>query len=101
MESAAIDIGSRIQRAREQRNLTRRDICEETKLSPMAVAAIEENKFGQLPGGMFRVAYIRTVAAAVGLDPEELAGAYRAAFEAEIPPAPPARLRASVARRAP
>jgi cytoskeletal protein RodZ len=43
--------------------------------------AIEENDFARLPAGMYRKAYIRTLAAEVGLDPDDIAAQYSSLFE--------------------
>lgn len=80
------DIGGRLRRAREQRGLSLRDAAKRTKLAIFMLEAIERNDFERLPGGMFRKAYVKTLAAEVGLDPEELANEYGARFE----PPPPA-----------
>lgn len=80
------DIGGRLRRAREQRGLSLRDAAKRTKLPMFMLEAIERNDFERLPGGMFRKAYVRTLAAEVGLNPDELASEYGARFEP--PPAP-------------
>lgn len=86
------DIGARLRRAREQRGLSLRDAANRTRLSIVMLEAIEQNDFERLPGGMFRKAYVRTLAAEVGLDPDELASEYVARFEpppeASAPPPP-------------
>ena len=84
------DIGGRLREAREQRGLSLPDAARRTKLSIHVLQAIERNDFDSLPGGMFRKAYVRTLAEEVGLNPNELAADYRARFEpsAEPPSAP-------------
>jgi transcriptional regulator with XRE-family HTH domain len=83
LERAAIDhdIGGRLRRAREQRGLSLRDAARETKLSVAVLQAIERNDFARLPGGMFRKAYVRTLAGVAGLDPDEMAAEYCEQFE--------------------
>ena len=83
MDHATADIGARLRRAREQRGLSLRDIASVTKISMMALKAIEQNEFGRLPGGLFRKAYVRAFADAVGLDADEVAREYRSSFEPE------------------
>ena len=80
------DIGGRLRRAREHRGLSLHDATRLTKLSINVLQAIERNDFATLPGGMFRKAYVRTLAAELGLDPNEIVRDYCAQFE---PPAPP------------
>ncbi len=84
------DIGGRLQRAREARDLSLRDIALRTRLTISVLQAIERNDFASLPGGLFRRAYLRTVAREVGLDGEEIAAEYMALFEppTDIPPTP-------------
>ena len=86
------DIGGQLRRAREERGLSLRDAAARTKHSIAVIQAIERNDFNSLPGGMFRKAYVRTLAAEVGLDPEEIAGQYAAQYEAavELPSIPSA-----------
>jgi cytoskeletal protein RodZ len=83
-----MDIGARLQHAREQRGLTLRDIADVTKISIVALRAIERNDFARLPGGLFRRAYIRAFASEVGLNADALAREYRATFEADAPSNP-------------
>jgi transcriptional regulator with XRE-family HTH domain len=89
MNHHATDIGSPLRRAREQRGLTLQDIARTTKIPIRSLDAIEHGDFERLPGGIFRKAYIRTFAAAVGVDGNELAAAY-ASVDA-VDPAPPDR----------
>ena len=83
------DIGGRLKRAREARGLSLRDLAQRTRLSMSVLQAIERGDFSELPGGMFRKAYLRTVAIEVGVDAEEIAAEYSALFEPPIaiPPA--------------
>ena len=78
------DIGGRLRQARERRGLSLADMARLTKLSVNVLQAIERNDFNSLPGGMFRKAYVRTLAAEVGLNPNEIAAGYCERFE---PPA--------------
>lgn len=84
------DIGGRLRAARRARGLTLRDVAETTKISIRTLQAIEVNHFDGLPGGLFRKAYVRAFAAAVGLDPDALARDFAERFEPEAPnePAP-------------
>lgn len=95
MTVPAHNIGARLRLAREQRGLSLRDLANRTKLSIIALRAIERNDFGALPGGLFPKAYVRMLAAELGLDANELAREYVEQFEPEIadtPPAPQGRL---------
>jgi transcriptional regulator with XRE-family HTH domain len=89
MDPATTDIGTRIQSTREQRGLTRHDVSNTTKLPPGTIAAIEQGAFDRLPGGIYRTAYLRAVAGAVGLDPDPLVREYLATLGPETPAPPP------------
>src|SRR5688572_24675257 len=78
------DIGARLRRAREHRRWSLADVARRTKLPIAVLQAIERNDFASLPGGMFRKAYVRTLAVEVGLDPNEIAADYCALFEPPI-----------------
>ena len=84
------DIGGHLRRARKDCNLSLSDLAARTKLAVHVLQAIERNQFDRLPGGMFRKAYVRMLAAEVGLDPDVMAAEYCAQFEAtpEPPPVP-------------
>lgn len=75
------DIGGRLRRAREQRGLSLHDLATRTKFTIPVLCAIERNDFAVLPGGMFRKAYVRTLALEVGLNPDDIAADYCACFE--------------------
>lgn len=78
------DIGGRLKRARERRGLSLQDMARRTKFSINILQAIERNDFASLPGGMFRRAYVRTLAAEVGLNPNEMAADYCERFEPPV-----------------
>jgi cytoskeletal protein RodZ len=78
------DVGSRLRAARERRGLSLHDAAERTKLSISVLQAIERNDFGSLPDGLYRRAYVRTLAAEFGLDANELAADYCASYEPPI-----------------
>jgi transcriptional regulator with XRE-family HTH domain len=80
----ANDIGGRVRQAREQRGLSLGDTARLTKLPTGVLRAIEENDFASLPAGMYRKAYLRTVAAEVGLDPLALAADYETQYDARV-----------------
>ena len=69
--------------ARERRGLTLRQLSEITKISPSVLTALEANDVGQLPGGLFIRAFVRSYAAEVGLDPERTVDALLEAYPAQ------------------
>ena len=66
--------------ARERQGLTLQQLSETTKISPSVLTAIEANDVGQLPGGLFIRAFVRSYAAEVGLDPEQTVDALLEAY---------------------
>lgn len=66
--------------ARERRGLTLQQVSETTKISPSVLTALEANDIGQLPGGLFIRAFVRSYAAEVGLDPEHTVNALLEAY---------------------
>ncbi len=64
-------LGPRLKLARETRGLSLREIANSTKISMVALRALEDGDFSKLPGGIYSRAFIRAYAAQVGLDPED------------------------------
>lgn len=83
MTPPGTDIGAVLRGARKQRGLSIADIAQATKIAPHALVALERGEFERLPGGLYRKAYLRAFAEAVGLDAAALAAAYAAAVERE------------------
>ena len=65
------DVGSRLRAAREAKQLSVRAIAKTTKIPVGALEALEENDVARLPGGIFSRGFVRSYAAAVGLNPEQ------------------------------
>ena len=78
------DIGGRLRSAREHRGLSLSDVARRTRLSVNVLQAIERNDFTSLPAGMYRKAYVRTLAAEVGLNPTEIAADYCERFDPRV-----------------
>lgn len=74
------DLGARLKQARQQRGVSLRDIAVTTKISVVALEALERNDFSRLPGGIFSRAFVRAYAIAVGLEPEEAVNEFLVAF---------------------
>ena len=61
--------GARLKREREQRKITLDDISLATKIGTrFLLAALEEEHFDQLPGGIFNKGFVRSYARHLGLD---------------------------------
>ena len=70
-EASRPDFGTRMKRSREERGVSLRQIAEATKISAVALEALERNEISRLPGGIFSRAFVRSYAIEVGLDPEQ------------------------------
>lgn len=64
--------GARLRAQRERQQVTLTAISEETKIKVSMLDALERDDVSQWPEGIFRRAYVRAYARAVGLDPEAL-----------------------------
>lgn len=63
--------GLELQRTRERRGLTLDQLAECTKISASLFAGLERGDVSRWPAGIFRRAFVRSYAQAVGLDPED------------------------------
>ncbi|MGB8114755.1 MAG: helix-turn-helix domain-containing protein [Candidatus Sulfotelmatobacter sp.] len=72
--------GDKLRKQREQRGITLEAISSTTKISTRMLRALEEEKFEQLPGGVFNKGFVRAYARQVGLDEEEAIADYLAAL---------------------
>jgi len=64
--------GSRLRTQRERRGVTLESIVDSTKIKQSLLEALERGDASQWPRGLFRRAYIRDYACAIGLPPEPL-----------------------------
>ena len=80
--------GENLRREREKRKITLEQISQSTKISTRMLHALEEEKFSQLPGGIFNKGFVRAYARAVGLDEDQAVADYLEA-SGETPPAMP------------
>ena len=62
--------GDGLREAREQRGISLREIAASTKISKVALEALERDDVSSLPGGIFTRSFVRSYADAVGLDAE-------------------------------
>ena len=54
------------------------DLATLTRISARWIAALEQERFEQLPATVFVVGYVRNLARALGVDPSDLLSRYRA-----------------------
>lgn len=63
--------GRYLSQQRELRGMSRAEVVRLTRLSPLAVEALEEDRFELLPARVFVVGYLRIYATAIGMNPDE------------------------------
>ena len=83
--------GARLKREREQRKITLDEIAVSTKIGTRFLAAIEEDHFDQLPGGIFNKGFVRAYARHLGMDENQAIADFVAATEPVLPEPPPPR----------
>jgi transcriptional regulator with XRE-family HTH domain len=64
--------GSRLRDARERAHITLESIASDTKIKQPLLAALERNDVSQWPRGIYRRAYLRDYATAIGLPSEQV-----------------------------
>src|ERR1700691_2935065 len=72
--------GDKFRKAREKKDISLDDVSNSTKIGSRMLRAIEEERFDQLPGGVFNKGCIRAYAKYLGLDEEETITGYVAAL---------------------
>jgi transcriptional regulator with XRE-family HTH domain len=65
-------LGAYLRAERERRGLALRAISENTKVSLPLLEGLEADDISRWPGGIFRRAFVRAYAEAVGLDPDDI-----------------------------
>lgn len=73
--------GAKLKQQREQRGVTLEEVSQSTKIGSRFLRALEEDRFEQLPGGIFNKGFVRAYARSVGLDEEETVAGYLEATE--------------------
>jgi cytoskeleton protein RodZ len=81
--------GARLKREREQRKITLDDIALSTKIGARFLAALEEEQFDRLPGGIFNKSFVRAYARYLGIDEAQAVAAYVAASTETLPESRP------------
>jgi cytoskeleton protein RodZ len=90
--------GERLKREREMRGVPLQEIAEATKIGTRSLRALEEERFEQLPGGIFNKGFVRAYARYLGIDEEQAVADYMAAMEEQQQADEPAHL-AEIARQ--
>jgi transcriptional regulator with XRE-family HTH domain len=68
----AESFGARMRRRREEQHIALAAIAEKTKIKQSLLEALERNDISHWPTGIFRRAFIRAYAHAIGLDPDAI-----------------------------
>jgi cytoskeleton protein RodZ len=75
------EFGTELRKERESRGIGLETISDSTKISGRYLAALEQEHFEQLPGGVFNKGIMRSYARVVGLDEEAWVSRYMAAYQ--------------------
>lgn len=77
--------GPTLRAARERKGLSLQAIADSTKINPALLAALERNDVSRWPKGIFRRAFLRAHAAAIGLPPEPIVAEFLRLFPEDSP----------------
>lgn len=81
-----LGIGERLRNAREAKGLSLEAMEGTTHIRAVYLGALEDEQFDRLPGSVYARGFLRTYAAALGLDPEDLLTVYPKALEVPAHP---------------
>ena len=81
--------GERLKREREKQGVSLEDVSAATKISTRMLRALEQEKFDQLPGGIFNKGFVRAYAQQLGMDEDQAVADYLATVGEGRQPAPP------------
>jgi transcriptional regulator with XRE-family HTH domain len=80
--------GSGLRAERERKNLSLSAIAEETKIKISLLEGLEQDELSFWPTGLFRRAYVRAYARAIGLDPERTLREFLETYPEPVEPEP-------------
>jgi len=78
--------GEKLKQEREKRQMTLEQISASTKIGTRLLQALEEDKFNQLPGGIFNKGFVRAYSHCLGLDEDQTVAEYLEASGDAPPP---------------
>jgi transcriptional regulator with XRE-family HTH domain len=78
-------LGAYLRAERERRDLTLKAISENTKVSLPLLEGLESDDISRWPGGIFRRAFVRSYAEAVGLDPDDVFRRFERQYKPPVP----------------
>jgi cytoskeletal protein RodZ len=73
---SSIPFGEHLKREREMRGVSLEEIAAATRISTRFLEAIENERWDQLPGGVFNRGFIRSIARYLGMDEDSLVAEY-------------------------
>ena len=85
-ETGLPSFGEKLKQEREKRKITLEQISVSTKIGTRMLQALEEDKFNQLPGGIFNKGFVRAYSRCVGLDEDQTVAEYLQASGDAPPP---------------
>jgi cytoskeletal protein RodZ len=86
VENGLPSFGEKLKQEREKRKITLEQISVSTKIGTRMLQALEEDKFNQLPGGIFNKGFVRAYSRCVGLDDDQTVAEYLQASGDAPPP---------------
>jgi hypothetical protein len=78
-------LGGYLRAERERRDLSLKMISESTKVSLPLLEGLESDDISRWPGGIFRRAFVRSYAEAVGLDPDDVFRRFERQYKPPVP----------------
>src|SRR5208337_4524560 len=75
-ETCLPSFGEKLKSEREKRKISLEQISSSTKIGTRMLQALEEDKFNQLPGGIFNKGFVRAYSRCVGLDEDQAVADY-------------------------
>ena len=78
--------GEKLKQEREKRKISLEQISASTKIGTRMLQALEEDKFDQLPGGIFNKGFVRAYSNCLGLDEDQTVAEYLQASGDAPPP---------------
>jgi cytoskeletal protein RodZ len=80
--------GPRLRQERERRQITLKAVADDTKISRSLLEALERDDVSRWPTGIFRRAFVRSYAEAIGLNADEVVREFAERFPDPNEPAP-------------
>ena len=94
MNTVSLSFGQRLRLSRESLGISLEAIAASTKINRSLLAELERDDVSKWPGGIYRRAFVREYAAAIGLPAEEVVAEFNELFPEEGTPADTRTLRA-------